>query len=84
MLMVVAHDPRDFPAAALLLPHHHELGVAAVLTAIFGVAKPLRGNVHGPVLLDGKHLQAARHQRAADVGALGKQAPESFGRVSIL
>ena len=54
--MVVAYDPGDFPSAALLLPDHHEFGIAAVVAAVFDVAKPLRGDVHGPVVFHGKHL----------------------------
>ena len=82
--MVVAHDARDFPGVGLLLPDHHELGIAAVVAAVLDVAKPLRSDVHGPVALDGKHFQAARHQRAADVGALGKQPREArFGLAEI-
>ena len=78
--MVVAHDAGDSPSAGLLLPDHHELGVAAVVAAVLDVAEALGGDVHGPVALDGKYFQAARHQRAADVGALGEQAREAcFG-----
>ena len=82
--MVVAHDAGDFPSAGLLLPDHHELGITAVFAAVLDVAKPLRGDVYSPVALDGKHFQAARHQRAADVGALGKQPCEArFGLAEI-
>ena len=76
--MVVAHDAGDFPGVGLLLPDHHELGVTAVVAAVFDVAKPLRGDVHGPVVFHGVHFQAARYQRAGDVGGLGKQARKRF------
>ena len=62
-LVVVAHDAGDFSGAGLLLPDHHELGIAAVVAAVFDVAKSLLSDVHGPVALDGKHFQAARHHR---------------------
>ena len=61
--MVVAHDAGDAPIAGLLLPHHHELGVAAVVAAVFDVAEALGGDVPGPVVF---------------YRALGEQAYEAF------
>lgn len=46
-LMPVAHHAGDFPRAPLLLPHHRKLGVAAVVAAVFDVAKSVNADVHG-------------------------------------
>jgi hypothetical protein len=75
--VAVAHDARDFPSVRLL-PDHHKFGLIAVLLPIFDVAESLCRDVHCPVVFDGIYFQSTRHQRAGDVGALGKQAREAL------
>jgi hypothetical protein len=50
--MIVAHDPVDLPRIALLPPQHHKLKVAAVVLAVFLVAKAVYSDLHRAKILN--------------------------------
>src|SRR3954453_2723377 len=76
--MAVADHARHLPAIADLFPNHHEWKIAAIIPALFLVAKSMGAQLNGAEVFDRVDLKRAWQQRALDVRRITEHLGEAL------